>query len=339
MERSEFEIKAAEIKWAIDKSTNILLHLHPSPDPDSAGSVLALAEYCESLGKKVTVIGGDSELSDTMSALSGFGKILPKSYAEIDPNQFDLFLILDSGSVGMISKKGEVIFPAGMMTVVIDHHATNIGYGQINLIDTEAPATAQIVYELLMQWEAPISNNMAVNLFVGLHTDTGGFRYLKGDGVRTLEVGAKLLSLSKDAPKMVLDVDRTMAKGTLRYKALALSKVEEIVGGRGALVAVSYDDLEKNNISFKETEGASLSSELLMVRDWEFAVTIVEKEKGHVRVSLRAKDAKVLDVSKVAEILGGGGHPAAAGALFVGTIEEVKSRVIEKISELIGGQK
>ncbi|OHA58950.1 MAG: hypothetical protein A2571_01070 [Candidatus Vogelbacteria bacterium RIFOXYD1_FULL_44_32] len=339
MEEINLKSKAGEIKQVIDNATNILFHLHPSPDPDSAGSVLALAEYCESLGKKTTIIGGDSELSETMAVLPGFGQILSKSYLDINPAEFDLFLILDSGSVGMISKKGEVVFPAGMMAVVIDHHATNVGYGQINLIDTEAPATAQIVYELLVEWGAQISNDMAVNLFVGLHTDTSGFRYLKGDGVRTLEVGAKLLALSKDAPKMVLDIDRTMAKGTLRYKALALSKVEEIVGGRGALLAVSYDDLEKNNISFKETEGASLSSELLMVKDWEFAVTIVEKEPGQVRVSLRAKDAKVLDVSKVAEILGGGGHPAAAGALFIGTIEEAKSRVIEKISELIGGQK
>ncbi len=328
----DFKDKVVEIRQAIDRAKTILLHLHPSPDPDSVGSVLALAEYCDSLGKMVTVIGGDSELSTTMAIVPGFDRILSKSYADINPADFDLFLILDSGAVGMISKKGEVVFPANMTTVVIDHHATNTGYGQINLINTEAPATAQIVHELLAEWGATITTAMASNLYAGLHGDTGGFRY-GNTTPRTMVVASKLLEINPLATKLILDMGRAFPKGLLRYKALAFSVIEEILAGRGALITLSYDDLNKAGIDLADTEAASLSNELLSVKDWLLGVTLVEKEAGRVRVSLRSKDANLLDVSKVAVALGGGGHPLAAGILLLMPIDEAKEKVIEMIEK------
>mgnify|MGYP001609900067 CR=1 FL=1 len=338
MTETEFKTKAGEIKEAIGKTENILLHLHPSPDPDSAGSVLALAEYCERLGKEVTVIGGDSDLSPTLSVLPGFARILPKSYGEINPADYDLFLVLDSAAITMISKKTKVFFPAEMTVINIDHHISNSNYGQINLVDTSAPAAAHILLELFLVWRADITPTMAANIYAGLHSDTGGFRY-GNTTARTLELAALLLVKNPRATETTLALGQNFPKGLLRYKALAFSSIEEIMDGRGAIIALSFSDLAKIGLKFSDTEAASLPTELLAVKDWLVGATLVEKEPGRVRASFRSKDASVVDVSKIAAAFGGGGHALAAGALIISTLAEAKAKVVEAIGTAFSGQK
>src|SRR3989344_9571766 len=96
---SEEVKKAAPLIFnEIKKANSILLHCHPSPDPDSVGSVLAMKFALESLGKKVTVIQGDSEIPQAFMHFPGAGDIVQKSFDEMDLKEFDLFIILDSGS-------------------------------------------------------------------------------------------------------------------------------------------------------------------------------------------------------------------------------------------------
>ncbi|OHA60074.1 MAG: hypothetical protein A2589_00085 [Candidatus Vogelbacteria bacterium RIFOXYD1_FULL_46_19] len=326
---------ADEILNAIKNSNRILLHLHPSPDPDSAGSVLALAEACRSLGKEVVAIGGDSDLSPSLAALPGFETIIPTAYSDIEVGQFDLFLILDSASVNMISKKGAVVFPSHLKTVVIDHHISNPGFGQINLIDSSRPATAEIIFELLTAWHVALTATMAANLYAGLYSDTGGFKYPEVTP-RTLEVGAELLKVNPQATRVVLDLERSMTKGALRYWGLALNSAEEVAGGRAGMVALSFSDLESAGINYADTEGLSISGDLLLVRDYVVVATLVEKELGRVRLSLRSKNPDLVDVSKIAATFGGGGHRAAAGALLLMPLAEAKAKVATSLGRTLG---
>jgi phosphoesterase RecJ-like protein len=93
----------------IKESDSILLHLHPKPDPDSIGSALATYHALRSIGKKVTIMAGDTPLPEVFSFLPGFDDIVHKNYFEIDLNDFDLFIILDSGSKQMVSRKEEIV--------------------------------------------------------------------------------------------------------------------------------------------------------------------------------------------------------------------------------------
>ena len=332
---NDFSKIADKILNTIKNSNRILMHLHPSPDPDSAGSVLALAETCRGLGKAVTVIGGDSDLSLSLAALPGFETIIPTAYSDIEVDQFDLFLILDSASVNMISKKGAVVFPSHLKTVVIDHHISNPGFGQINLIDSSRPATAEIIFELLTAWQVALTPTMAANLYAGLHSDTGGFKYPEVTP-RSLEVGAELLKVNSSATQMVLDLERSMTKGALRYWGLALNSAEELAGGRVGLVALSFSDLESAGINYADTEGLSISGDLLLVKDYVVVATLVEKELGRVRLSLRSKNPDLVDVSKIATAFGGGGHRAAAGALLPMPLAEAKAKVASSLGRTLG---
>jgi phosphoesterase RecJ-like protein len=136
---------------AITKAENILLHCHPSPDPDSVGSVLAMKLALEQLGKKVTAIQGDSAIPQAFMHFPGASTIVKKNFGEVSLSDFDLFIILDSGSPEMISVN-KPSFPLPIKSLVIDHHASNTSYADINLIDIASPATAYILFNLFKKY-------------------------------------------------------------------------------------------------------------------------------------------------------------------------------------------
>lgn len=143
---------APQIWELIQKSQNILLHLHPSPDQDSAGSALAFWWALKNLGKNPTVISGDSEKPNWLNFLPGGDQVVIKNYFEINPKNFDLFIIIDASSPGQISRLKPIEFPNSLKTVVIDHHLTNSNFAQTNLVDITYPAAAQMVYDLFIFW-------------------------------------------------------------------------------------------------------------------------------------------------------------------------------------------
>src|SRR4051812_38019854 len=104
--KEQAPIILAEIK----KAKSILLHCHPSPDPDSVGSALAMKFALEGLGKKVTVIKGDSDIPEAFNHFPGALEIMAKNFFEIDLSQFDIFIVQDSASIEMISRRGKIEF-------------------------------------------------------------------------------------------------------------------------------------------------------------------------------------------------------------------------------------
>src|ERR1035437_3297518 len=194
--------EAPKIFAAIKAANNILLHCHPSPDPDSVGSALAMKFALESLGKKATVIRGDSEIPQAFMHFPGADSIVPKNFFEVDLKEFDLFIVQDSGSMSMISRRGEIKFPKTLNVIVIDHHATIADFGSINLIEPSYPACCQILFDLFKEWKILITPDIAKNLFIGTYTDTGGFKYEK-TAPETLAMAAELTKIAPDFHKII----------------------------------------------------------------------------------------------------------------------------------------
>src|ERR1035437_290287 len=170
--------EAPKIFAAIKAANNILLHCHPSPDPDSVGSALAMKFALESLGKKATVIRGDSEIPQAFMHFPGADSIVPKNFFEVDLKEFDLFIIQDTGNLDRVSHLGEMKIPSSLPTIVIDHHISNHGFGTlVNLVDVSYPSTSLILFDLFKVWNIRITEDIAGDLFIGAYTDTGGFRY------------------------------------------------------------------------------------------------------------------------------------------------------------------
>src|SRR3989344_3353977 len=127
----DFDAKASQIFDEIKKASSILLHCHPSPDPDSVGSALAMKFALEQLGKKATVIKGDSEIPQAFMHFPGAKEIIAENFFEVDLKEFNLFIILDSAAPEQISRFKPIKFPLPIRTIVIDHHRTNPGYADI----------------------------------------------------------------------------------------------------------------------------------------------------------------------------------------------------------------
>ena len=324
---------APEILEAIKNAKSILLHFHPNPDPDSVGSALGMYHALQGLDKRVTVIKGDSPLPKFLSFLPGYEAIVAKNYLEIDPTAFDLFLILDISQPNRITMLNKVKFPPTLKTVLIDHHITAQHFAEINLIAPEYPATAQIIYDLFFLWGIKLTPAIAVCLFMGLYSDTGGFKY-QGTTKDTFLAVASLAELVPNFPSLVFQMENNNSPGQLAYTGLALSSIELVANDQVALVALSQAQLVAHDIHYEDIQSISIANSLKSVTGWEIGATLVESTPGVVRASFRTRDLKRFDVSLLATALGGGGHPAAAGAVLKMTCVEARALVLKKLSEI-----
>lgn len=314
----------------IKKADKILLHCHPNPDPDSIGSALAMMQVLRRMGKKVTVIAGDSPKPKSLSFFPGFDQIVAKNYFEIGPENFDLFIIQDSGAVGLVSSLKEVEFPDSLSTIVIDHHRTNTGFGKINLIDSTYPAVCQLLFDLFAAWDVKIDADMAVCLFIGMYADTGGFKFASVTP-DTFLIASELVQVNPDFWKFIFQLQNSNDQYFIRFRGLALSNVKTFFEAQVAISAISLAEIEKNAIPLDNIRGSDISSELITVIGWKIGISLIEKAKGLCRLSIRSRDETIFDVSLLAEALGGGGHKGAAGA----SLNKPLSQAIELLLETI----
>ncbi|MFA6297056.1 MAG: bifunctional oligoribonuclease/PAP phosphatase NrnA [Candidatus Paceibacterota bacterium] len=316
----------------IKETKSVLLHLHVKPDPDSIGSALAMYHALLGLGKKVTVIKGDSSLPEIFSFLPGFKDIVLKNYFEIDVGEFDLFIVQDSGSKDMISRKGEVIFPDHLKTIVIDHHKTNTKFGDVNFVDASYSSTAEYLYDLFKEWGIEITKDIAQCLYIGIYGDTGGFRY-STTTTRTMSVIAELTRIYPDFPKLIEVLEYNNSKEKIYFDAIALGLIETFFDGRVALSCIPFKTMEEKGITREMSDNNIVAGTLLTVKDWEVTGTLIEKAPGEISISFRSKNNK--DVSEVAVALGGGGHKFASGTNLWCSLEEAKNKVLETLTQVI----
>lgn len=338
-----------------EKTKSILMHCHPSPDPDSLGSVLGMKFALESIGKKVTVIAGDSKIPDAFMHFSGAQDILTQNYFEIDLANFDTFIILDSGSPSMVSRKAPVIFPpdtnSSLKTIVIDHHASNTGYGDINLVATQYISTTEIVFDLLQEWNISITKEIAENLYIGLFTDGGGFRYERVTD-HSFYMASVLYFYNSNILKTVESMENSATSKSVDFLGLALTqkKVYEVgandgadgVGGvhgegpvnnNGSYVIsyITYEDIQRLGLTSDDWNGGMVNIILKSVVGWNVVALLIEQTPGEVKCSFRTRDQAKFDVSRVAVALGGGGHKAAAGAM----VKKPISEAVEEVSNMV----
>lgn len=323
--------KIAPVIWEeIQKADSILLHCHPNPDADSVTSALAMIHMLEQLGKKVTVIRGDSYLPKAFANFPGITKIVHKRYLELNLADYDLFIIQDSGSLDRITRYGEVTFPEKMRTVVIDHHYTNTSYGDVNIVDSSYPATANILYDLFTLWGVAITKEIALCLFIGIYDDTGGFKY-PGSTSETLATASKLAAINPDYHQVLFDLENTVEPTQIKFMTLVYSSVEHYFDGKLALAAIPHHKLKEEGLSRLDSLGLEMSNKLRAVVGWDIDITFIEYEPSVIGISMRTRDPEKYDLTKIAKPLGGGGHKASAGAELKMPFEEAKHFLLQTI--------
>jgi len=329
------KINGKKIWKVVDRSKNILLHIHPGPDADSVGASLAFYHVLKSMGKNVVVIGGDSELPPNLSTIPGAKNILPKNFFQVDLSQFDLFIIHDSSSLNQISRNGKIVFPKNLKTIAIDHHFSNEKFAQINLIAPKYSSTCQILYDLFQLKKIKLNSNIAGCLFIGIYTDTGGFKYFHPT-YKTFDIASKLAKLYPKFDQLIFDIENHDHPDRLKFISLLLNSIEHHFSNHVAIASISYDEIQKNKLSQSSINNYSeIANMLKSVIGWDIALSLVEFQPNMVKVSLRTRDSEIYDLSKIAiATKNGGGHKAAAGATIFKSLPEAKEFLLGIILKL-----
>ncbi len=288
----------------------------------------------QKIGKEVTVIIGDSKPPTQLSFLPGFDQIQLKSWFDLDLSQHDLFISQDSSSLGQISKLGEIKFPDTMRVVVIDHHGTNVGYGHVNFVEPSYPAVCQMDYELCREWKLEITPDAAICFFVGIYNDTGGFKY-QSTTSKTLKAAADLAVINPSFPKVIFELENNYEPEHLKFIGLSLSMIELYFGGRVAVSAVPYSELEKRGIKQRHTEKIEIANMLKSVKDWEIGIRFTEIGPDVISLSFRTRDVNRYDVGKIALATKfGGGHSVASGATLRMPFAQAKKYLLDTIKNV-----
>jgi phosphoesterase RecJ-like protein len=292
-----------------------------------------LIKHIEAMGKHVTVLAGDSKIPSSFIHFPGASDIVEKKFFEIDLSEYDLCMFLDAATPEQISRIKTPLFPLSLRSVVIDHHETNQGYGDVNLILSDYPATGQVVFELFVEWGIEITPKIADCLFVAIYFDTLGFQ-TPLTSVKTFEAAASLKRISSNTSELISRTQNTNTPGFIAFQALALSSIKSFCDGKLAIACISADDIRTKNIPFEEIKAGMISPIMRTVAEWKIVAAIIEVEPKKLRMSFRSKDMIEYDVTKLAQLFGGGGHKEAAGATSELGLDDAIKLIVSKAREL-----
>jgi bifunctional oligoribonuclease and PAP phosphatase NrnA len=302
---------------------------HVRPDGDALGCTIAMALCLKALGKDVTAWNEEGVL-EKFHYLPGYEIVKPPP---VEAQEFDVAIVLDTSVLDRVGKCLPAVKHAGIW-INIDHHITNPGFGDLVHIDSTAPATGQILYELFRLGELPLTYEMADNLYVAISTDTGSFQYA-GTTARTYEIGAELIRAGVNVSDLSRKMYENYPRRRLELLRALLNTLRFTSGDRCASVSLSLATAAELGVLPEDNEG--LIDHIRAIQGVQVAAFFEELADGKVRVSMRSKDERV-DVSKICGFFGGGGHMLASGARIRGTLAEVQDRVLAMVDDALNAR-
>ncbi len=299
---------------------------HIRPDGDALGSQLALALSLQQLGKKVRVWNEDGMLEKYSFLPRGDLLTKPPQTAE----DVDVAIALDTAIQNRLGTAFTAVRSAKIW-INIDHHLSNPGYGDLVHVDPTAPATGQIIFDLIKSQGFPFDREIAENLYAAISTDTGSFQYPK-TSARTFEVATELVCTGIDVGQLSQQLYENYPRRRVELLRELLRTMRFERDGRVASFSLGLQTAAELQVLPEDNEG--LIDHLRAIRGVIVAVFFEELTDGKVRVSMRSKSDAV-DVCAICQKFGGGGHTLAAGARVRGTLAEVERNVLEEICDVV----
>lgn len=322
--------KALEL---INKSDTILITAHTRLDGDACGCMAAMDDTLTALGKKVKPLFLSpipewyEFLFDAQHPILGADVSLEqlKQAQFADP---DLIIIVDTNSYSQLPQFDEYLKHAGKPIMIIDHHATADGLGDVELTEKDAAATGLIVLDFLKYANWPITEKIAEALFVATATDTGWFQFNNTDS-RVFHSCAELIKAGANPAQIYYNLYQNYSHQRFKLMTAMLNTLELHLEGRFATQHIMLSDFAQSGAEHKDTE--NLIDECRRIRTVEASALFVEAKDGRVRCSLRSRGA--VDVGKIAQKFGGGGHKMAAGLFLSPPLENAKQLILTEIAQ------
>lgn len=315
------------IKEAVLEAQKIAIVSHVNPDGDTLGSMLSLSGIIEkNFGKKTTniIIGKIPEMYSFMHGIEDC-----KLNSEMDRTEiFDLVIAVDVAAKDRLFDMQDFYFRA-KNNINIDHHITNNGFGKINLIDTHASSTGEIIYKWLKFLGLKLDKAIAQNLYVSILTDTGGFRY-ENTSADVFQVASELMEYGINPTEIFRKCYESKPKAMALLGAFAISNAVFVENDKIAYSVITTEDMKRLKAKGDYTEG--ISEALRQITTTQVAALLKEAENQTTKVSLRSKS---VDVAKVAEVFGGGGHKFAAGCTIQKPPKVALQKLLDEIKKYI----
>jgi bifunctional oligoribonuclease and PAP phosphatase NrnA len=304
----------------VDGADCVCLACHVRPDADALGSMLAVAQALHGRGQRVVASFGDDPFAvpAILRFLPGLELLgPPASY----PARPDVMLSFDASALDRLGKLAGPARAAGEL-IVLDHHASNSGFGSVSLVDPGAAATAVLAAGLIDRLGIGLTRDVAMCLYAGLVTDTGSFRF-SSTTPQVHQFAARLLEAGADPAAVSRELYDRAPFGYLGMLAAALGRAtldRDAASGLGLVwTTVTRSDRAPSKLPLDAAE--SVIDEIRRTSEAEVAAVLKEDDEGVWQASVRSKD--VIDVGKAATQLGGGGHARAAGFSHAGRPGEV----------------
>ncbi len=305
-----------EVLNQIERRQKFILTSHARPDGDAVGSALACAQILRSMGKQATVV-----LSDGVPAIYGplpFTDAVLKDTAEAP--EADAAIILECDSVARTRLAGL----EQHYLINIDHHATARPFANLNWIDPNACATAEMIFRLAREAGVKISPEVATCLYTAVLTDTGSFCF-HGTSEQTFALAQELVRCGADPVRIAHNVYFSTHISKMRLLGAALNNLQR--DGSLAWMNVDRTTMERCQANDEDCEG--LVNYALAIQGIEVALFFREQADGRFRISLRSKGH--VNVAAVAEAFGGGGHECASGCALDGPLPAALEQLLVQL--------
>ena len=307
---------------AFRKHKNFLITTHVNPDADAAASALAVAIVLRSLGKTVTVVNQD--------AIPGWLQFLPKvrlfkKAGALRNVHYDVAVFLDCGDLSRVGD-ARALLKDGKPLINIDHHKTNDGFGDLNLVLPESSSTAEVLYDLFCKMNVRWSKDLATLLYAGIMTDTGSFRY-DCTSPETHRIAGELMAFGISPSDLYTRIYDVIPMKDLKLFLQVANSVEFFNSGKIACV-----DLRKNILS-RVSDGFDIRDKIFGLLRSTKGVEVIaifnEIDARQTRVNFRSKGS--FDVAQLALKFNGGGHAKASGCTIDLNMPETRKKILREI--------
>ncbi len=305
-------INLKEVSEILKAKDNIEILTHHYPDGDTLGSAYALCLALQNMGKNVRVV---------TSGIVAHKYDYLKDGMQMQNFERDFVVSVDVAAPSLLGEnQGEY---ENIIDLCIDHHGTNSMMAENVYVEVSSAATAEIIYNLIVELDADVTKEIANCIYTGVSTDTGCFRYTNTTA-RTHKIAAELMEYGADWQTINSKMFEIKSREQLHLERMVYRTLEYACDGKVALIYTTMDMLHDAGIRDDEVEGlASIPKRIEGVR---LGITMREKEDGSFKVSVRSNEGA--NAAEFCGLFGGGGHPAAAGCTVAGDLQTVKARLL-----------
>lgn len=304
----------------IKEAKKILLVTHDKPDGDALGSVCALAEVLSGADKNYRIFCYNAPPRQ-FEFLSHIEKITANK-DDLDFRAYDLIIVVDCGGINRTKLTEEILGRNNDQFVIeFDHHPKMDDYADLEIRLPDSSSTAEVLYDFFKANNIRFNKNLANCLLAGILTDTGNFLY-PSTSDKTVKVGAEMLAAGARFPLILENTWRNKNLPGMKFWGKAISNLNINPEYNFAYTVLTYDDIAQSGVADEEFDG--IAGFLSNLHGVSGLLVLREDTKGKLKGSLRTAHPDI-DISRLAKILGGGGHAKSSGFVLEGHIEKTEA--------------